>query len=61
MFNLTKLYKFSFMFLKYYQLFEAILLNTYFSFGGTGSEPCVPQGWHFEIRFKVKTKPLNGP
>jgi hypothetical protein len=30
-------------------------------FGGTGSYPCVPHGWHLEIRRAPSQKPLNGP
>ncbi len=34
----------------------------FFSFlGGTGSYPCVPHGWHFEIRLVAIQNPLNGP
>jgi len=33
-----------------------------FSFrGGTGSYPCVPQGWHLAIRLVPNQNPLNGP
>ena len=30
-------------------------------FLGTGSYPCVPQGWHLEIRFIPSQMPLNTP
>ena len=30
-------------------------------FFGTGSKPCEPQGWHFEILFIDNIDPLNKP
>jgi hypothetical protein len=36
-------------------------LTTDHFFGGTGSYPCVPHGWHFEIRLAPSQNPLNGP
>lgn len=51
-----------------YAIFAAFHFNalTYFSAGvflrgGTGSYPCVPQGWHFAIRFMPNQMPLKGP
>ena len=34
---------------------------TYFNIYGTGSCPCLPQGWHLAILFAVNQPPLKGP
>ena len=38
--------------------FARVLVRTFF---GTGSYPCVPQGWHRAIRFKPSHIPLGAP